>query len=46
MIPDFSAKNRAPDPSAKDLHPPCPEFSQKIRPTGFSQKILPAGQPK
>lgn len=44
MIPDFSAKNPVHDPSAKDPHPLRPEFSQKIRPTGFSQKILSAGQ--
>nr|WP_277818384.1 spheroidene monooxygenase [Gemmobacter straminiformis] len=41
---DFSAKNRADDPSAKDHPTATPEFSQKIRPEGFSQKILSNGR--
>lgn len=43
---DFSAKNPPHDPSAKvpPIAATTPEFSQKIRPQGFSQKILSDGQ--
>ncbi|WP_434622058.1 spheroidene monooxygenase [Tabrizicola sp. M-4] len=48
-LQEFSAKIPAPDPSAKDRAATCslpPEFSQKIRPQGFSQKILALTVPK
>ena len=47
---EFSAKIPDPDPSAKDRAATTPttnpEFSQKIRPQGFSQKILALTVPK